>query len=54
LWAKVAATIAYLKNKSPKNYLENKSLLEVWNGEKPNVEHLKVFGNDAFVHKPKE
>ncbi len=22
--------------------------------KKPNVEHLKVFGNDAFAHKPKE
>jgi transposase InsO family protein len=41
LWTEVATTIMYLKNRSPKNNLENKSLLEVWNGEKPNVEHLE-------------
>jgi hypothetical protein len=27
---------------------------EVWYGKNPLVEHLKVFGCDAFVHVPKE
>lgn len=54
LWVEVVVTTTYLKNRSPKSYLENNSPLKVWNGEKPNVEHLEVFGSDAFVHKPKE
>jgi transposase InsO family protein len=29
LWAKIATTTTYLKNRSPKSYLENKSPLEV-------------------------
>jgi hypothetical protein len=29
-------------------------LHESWNHKKPTLEHLKVFGCDAYVHYPKE
>ena len=32
----------------------DKSPQEVWNGKKPSIKHLKVFGCDAYVHVPKE
>ncbi len=54
LWVKAIATATYLKNRSLSNYLEGVTLLEVWNGKKPNVCHLKVFGSIALVHKPKK
>jgi hypothetical protein len=27
---------------------------EVWTGKKPSLEHIRVFGCDAYVHVPKE
>jgi hypothetical protein len=33
--------------------LEGVTLLEAWSGKKPNVCHLKGFGNIVFVTKPK-
>jgi hypothetical protein len=50
----VVAITTYLKNRSPSRCLEGVILLEAWNGKKPNVSHLKVFGSIVFVHKPKE
>jgi hypothetical protein len=34
--------------------LDDKTPHEVWTGKKPSLEHLKVFGCDAYVHVPKE
>jgi hypothetical protein len=31
-----------------------KTLHEAWTGKKPSLEHLRVFGCDAYVHVPKE
>jgi hypothetical protein len=50
----VVVTATYLKNKSPNSCLEGVTLLEAWSGEKPVVNHLKVFSSIAFVRKPKE
>lgn len=27
---------------------------ELWNGKKPNLQHLRIFGSEAYVHVPKQ
>jgi hypothetical protein len=44
----------YLVNQSPSSILDDKTPHEVWTGKKPSLEHLRVFGCDAYVHVPKE
>jgi hypothetical protein len=34
--------------------LNDKTPHEVWYGNKPSLQHLRVFGCDAYVHVPKE
>ena len=53
-WAEALNTANYIKNRSPTNALINKTPYEAWNGKKPNVDHLKVFGCTAYAHVPKD
>ena len=53
-WAEAVETACYLVNRSPTSALIDKTPQEVWNGKKPSIKHLKVFGCDAYVHVPKE
>ena len=53
-WAEAVDTACYLVNRSPSSALEDKTPQEVWNGKKPSLSHLRVFGCDAYVHVPKE
>jgi hypothetical protein len=34
--------------------LNDKTPQEVWNGKKPSLTHIKVFGYEAYVHVSKE
>jgi hypothetical protein len=54
LWAEAVGTTCYLVNRSPSSTLDDKTPHEVWTGKKPFLEHLRVFGYDAYVHVPKE
>ena len=54
LWAEVVGTTYYLVNRSPSSVLDDKNPHEVWTGKKPSLEHLRVFGCDAYVHVPKK
>jgi hypothetical protein len=47
-------TSCYLVNRSPLSTLHENTPHEVWNGKKPYIEHLILFGCDAYVHVPKE
>jgi hypothetical protein len=47
-------TACYLVNRSPSSALDDKTPHEVWSGKKPSLQHLKVFGFDAYVHAPKK
>nr|GEV52976.1 copia-type polyprotein [Tanacetum cinerariifolium] len=40
----------YLLNRCPSRSLDNKTPQEAWNGLKPTVSHLRVFGSIAYVH----
>ena len=39
----------YVLNRSSTKVLKGKTPYEKWNGRKPNVSHLKVFGSVVFV-----
>ena len=54
LWAEAVETTCYLVNRSPSSALEDKTPQEVWNGKKPSLSDLWVFGCDAYVHVPRE
>jgi FtsZ-interacting cell division protein YlmF len=53
-WAEALSTATYLRNRSPTTALDDVTPYEAWTGEKPNVEHLKVFGCTAYAHIPKD
>jgi hypothetical protein len=52
-WAEAVSTAVYLWNRFPTSILKGRSPYEAWNGQKPNLKHLRVFGCKAWVHVPK-
>ena len=52
-WAEAVSTACYLRNRSSTTAVRGMTPHEVLYGEKPNVQHLKVFGCDAYAHVPK-
>ena len=53
-WAEALSTATYLRNRSPTSALNEMTPHEAWTGDKPNVEHLRVFGCTAYAHIPKD
>jgi hypothetical protein len=53
-WVEAVGVACYMVNKSPSSTLVEKTLHEVWTSKKPSLDHLNVFGCDAYVHVPKE
>jgi hypothetical protein len=53
-WVEAVGTTCYMVNRSPSSVLDDKTPHEIWNGKKPSLKHLRVFGCDADVHVPKE
>ena len=45
-------TACYLQNQSPTKAIDGLTPYQVWNGVKPNVDHLKIFGCTAHVQIP--
>lgn len=54
LWVEATRIAVYMQNKSPHRVLGNKTLEEMFLGEKPEVSHLWIFGCLVFIHLPKE
>jgi Reverse transcriptase (RNA-dependent DNA polymerase)/gag-polypeptide of LTR copia-type/Integrase core domain len=54
LWMEIAATIVYLKNRSPTRSLKGKTPYEAWFGRKPDLSHLKILGTPTYIHIPEE
>jgi hypothetical protein len=50
LWVEAASTVVYIQNISPHAILGNETLT----GEKPEVEHLRIFGCLVSIHVPKD
>lgn len=54
LWAELAATAVYLRNRLPTRVNnDQRSPYECWFGRKPVVDHLRILWSDAYVHIPK-
>jgi len=52
-WGEAIMTAGYLQNRLPSKAV-NKTPYEVWNGEKPDLKHVRVFGSKAHAHVPSE
>ena len=50
LWAEVAATATYLRNRIPSRANQGKTPYELWRGKQPNLSHLRVIWCDAYAH----
>ena len=44
----------YVKNHTPHQLLDNKTLEEAFSGEKVEVNHLRIFGFTMYIHIQKE
>ena len=53
-WAEAVSTAVYLKNRCPTKAVQEMTSFEAWYGKKPGVDHLRVFGCDAYCHIPKD
>ncbi len=51
LWAEAVAYSSYILNRIPSNK-STTSPIEKWNGQKPNLSHLRTFWSRVFVHVP--
>ena len=54
LWVEVAKTAACVQNKLSHNALGNKTSGEMFTGEKPEINHLNIFGFLVYLHVLKE
>ncbi|EZA52811.1 Copia protein, partial [Ooceraea biroi] len=48
LWGEAIRVAAFLYNRSP-NKINNETAFELWNGEKPDLKSLKIFGCKAYA-----
>lgn len=51
-WAEAVRCAVYLQNRCPHSNLEDLTPQEAWNGQKPTVSHLRVFGSVSYAHVP--
>ena len=49
LWGEAVSTCVYVLNRSSTKGVKGKTPYKKWNGRKPNVSHLRIFGSVAFV-----
>lgn len=47
-WAEAVNTANYLRNLCPSNGLHGKTPYELWKGNKPNINHLRIFGSKVY------
>lgn len=50
-WGEAVLTATYLQNRQPSRSI-SKTPYELWWGKEPDLQHLRVFGSEAFVHIP--
>ena len=54
LWAEALSTAAYLKNRCPTRVVDEMTPYQAWRGVKLKLDHLRVFGCNAYAHIPKD
>lgn len=50
LWGEACSIAVYVQNRSPHRVLGNKTPEEVFTGDKPSVDHLRIFGCPVYFH----
>jgi hypothetical protein len=53
LWGEAAMKIVYVQNKIPHRMMKNMTPEESFSGKKLDVEHLRIFGCQVYIHVPK-
>ncbi|KAM2369740.1 hypothetical protein ACFXTH_047137 [Malus domestica] len=53
-WAEAVNTAVYLQNRCPTSALNKITPFEAFNGRKPGVQHLKIFGSLCYIHIPSQ
>lgn len=53
-WAEAVNTAVYILNRCSTKVVKDKTPIEAWNGMKPSVSHLTVFGCICYAHIPAE
>ena len=54
-WATEAVyTAVYILNRIPTKSVKDKTPIEAWNGKKPSVKHLRVFGSICYSYSRRE
>lgn len=54
MWGDAANIAVYVQNRTPHQVLDNKTCKEVFNGKRPEVSHLRIFGCFVYFYVPKE
>jgi transposase InsO family protein len=54
LWAEAVNTVVYTLNRTGNSGQEGNTPYELWFNKTPNINHLKIFGSEVYVHIPKE
>jgi hypothetical protein len=54
MWVDAAKAFVHIYNRTPSSTLNFQTPYELWNGHKPSVAHLRVWGCLAFVHLQKD
>src|SRR5258706_5891574 len=49
-WPYAVETVVYLINHSPTTTLRDKTPFEAWTGKRPDIRHLRTFGEVGYVH----
>lgn len=52
LWAEAVNCAVYILNRTSSSQTPNKTPFELWNGIKPQIGHVKIFGSVGYVHIP--
>ncbi|KAL1234489.1 Copia protein [Trichinella spiralis] len=52
-WGEPVCTAAFLQNRLPSRSI-SKTPFELWTGNKPNVDHIRIFGYNAYCYIPKQ
>ena len=53
-WGEAVTTAAYVLNRCPTKRLQSITPEEAWTGDKPTVNHLRIFGSLSYRHIPDE
>jgi len=54
LWGEACNTTIYVQNQSPHQILGDKTPEEVFTGEKPSIDYLRIFGYPVYIHVAKQ